>query len=182
LLGAQANDAALRDRKLSEYRILYFATHGLLPSELKCQAQPGVVLTPPTETPETAAFDGLLDASEIAGLSIPAELVVLSACNTAASGKANGGESLSGLAAAFFQAGARSLVVTHWQVPSAATSSLMSSMFNVMGASKATSIDEALASAQTRLFNNPGTAHPFFWAAFVVMGDGLTTPLAEEVL
>ncbi len=182
LLGAQANEAALRDRKLSEYRILYFATHGLLPSELKCQAQPGVVLTPPTETPRAAAFDGLFDASEIAALSIPAELVVLSACNTAASGKANGGESLSGLAAAFFQAGARSLVVTHWQVPSAATSSLMSSMFNVMGASKATSIDEALASAQTRLFNNPATAHPFFWAAFVVMGDGLTTPLAEEVL
>jgi CHAT domain-containing protein len=51
-----------------------------------------------------------------------------------------------------------------------------------MGASKATSIDEALASAQTRLFNNPATAHPFFWAAFVVMGDGLTTPLSEEVL
>jgi CHAT domain-containing protein len=181
LLGAQANEAAFRDRNLADYRILYFATHGLLPSELKCQAQPGVVLTPPKDAPKTAAFDGLLDASEISSLSIPADLVVLSACNTAGSGKANGGESLSGLAAAFFQAGARSMVVSHWQVPSAATSALMSEMFNVMGTSKATPVDEALGAAQARLFNNPATAHPFFWAAFVVMGDGLTTPLSEGV-
>lgn len=181
LFGAKANEAEFRDRKLSDYRILYFATHGLLPSELKCQAQPGVVLTPPTDAPKTAAFDGLLDASEISSLSIPADLVVLSACNTAGSGKANGGESLSGLAAAFFQAGARSMVVSHWQVPSAATSALMSEMFNVMGTSKATPVDEALGAAQARLFNNPATAHPFFWAAFVVMGDGLTTPLSEGV-
>ncbi len=180
LLGAQANEAAFRDRNLADYRILYFATHGLLPSELKCQAQPGVVLTPPAQTPKFAELDGLLDASEISSLSIPADLVVLSACNTAASGKANGGESLSGLASAFFQAGARSLVVSHWQVPSAATSALMAAMFNVMGEAKATSVDEALQAAQARLFNNPETAHPFFWAAFVVIGDGLTTPLSEE--
>lgn len=181
LFGAKANEAEFRDRKLSDYRILYFATHGLLPSELKCQAQPGVVLTPPTDAPKTAAFDGLLDASEISSLFIPADLVVLSACNTAGSGNATGGESLSGLAAAFFQAGARSMVVSHWQVPSAATSALMSEMFNVMGTSKATPVDEALGAAQARLFNNPATAHPFFWAAFVVMGDGLTTPLSEGV-
>lgn len=180
LLGAQANEAAFRERNLADYRILYFATHGLLPSELKCQAQPGVVLTPPAQTPKFAELDGLLDASEISSLTIPADLVVLSACNTAASGKANGGESLSGLASAFFQAGARSLVVSHWQVPSAATSALMSAMFNVMGEAKATSVDEALQAAQARLFNNPVTAHPFFWAAFVVIGDGLTTPLSEE--
>ncbi len=180
LLGPQANEAAFRDRNLANYRILYFATHGLLPSELKCQAQPGVVLTPPAQTPTSAELDGLLDAGEISSLSIPAELVVLSACNTAASGKANGGESLTGLAAAFFQAGARSLVVSHWQVPSAATSALMSAMFNVMGGAKTTTVDAALRAAQARLFNTPATAHPFFWAAFVVMGDGLATPLAEE--
>lgn len=180
LLGSRATEAAFRERKLSDYRILYFATHGLLPSELKCQAQPGVVLTPPTETPQSSLTDGLLDAGEISSMSIPAELVVLSACNTAASGKANGGESLSGLAAAFFQAGARSLVVSHWQVPSAATSALMSEMFNVMGTATSTSVDAALRAAQARLFNNSATAHPFFWAAFVVMGDGLAMPLAEE--
>jgi CHAT domain-containing protein len=72
------------------------------------------------------------------------------------------------------------MVVSHWQVPSAATSALMSEMFNVMGASKATTVDEALGAAQARLFNNPATAHPFFWAAFVVVGDGLTRPLSDE--
>jgi CHAT domain-containing protein len=56
----------------------------------------------------------------------------------------------------------------------------MSAMFNVMGETKATSVDEALQVAQARLFNNPATAHPFFWAAFVIIGDGLTTPLSEE--
>lgn len=180
LLGDKATESAFRGRRLADYRILYFATHGLLPSELRCQAQPGVVLTPPQVTPQTRSFDGLLDASEIAGMTIPAELVVLSACNTAASGKANGGESLSGLAASFFQAGARSLVVSHWQVPSAATSALMSEMFSIMGSSKDMPVDAALRAAQARLYKTPAYAHPFFWAAFVVMGDGQSTPLASE--
>ncbi len=104
-LGRQATEAALRARNLADYRILYFATHGLLPGELRCQAKPGVVLTPPLEPAKSRDFDGLFDAGEIASLSIPADLVVLSACNTAASGKANGGDSLSGLAASFFRAG-----------------------------------------------------------------------------
>lgn len=180
LLGKQATEAALRAHNLSDYRIIYFATHGLLPGEIRCQAQPGVVLTPPDEPAKSHAFDGLFDASEIASLSITADLVVLSACNTAASGKANGGQSLSGLAASFFRAGARSLVVSHWQVPSAATSALMSAMFNTLSNTPSMSVDAALRAAQLRLSKEPGFAHPFFWAAFVVMGDGATKPLDAE--
>lgn len=180
LLGDQASEAELRERRLADYRILYFATHGLLPGELRCQAQPGIVLTPPATPAKSHNFDGLFDASEIARLLIPADLVVLSACNTAASGKANGGDSLSGLAASFFRAGARSLLVSHWQVPSAATNALMSAVFNTLAEAPNMPIDTALRVAQLQIMKAPGASHPFFWAAFIVIGDGSTTPLQAE--
>lgn len=170
-LGSGASEAALRGEDLSRYRVLYFATHGLLPGELKCQTEPGLVLTPPAQAAATAATDGLLSASEVSALSINADLVVLSACNTAAGGKALGGESMSGLSEAFFRAGARNMLVSHWQVPSAATTALMSSLFTKMAAGAANPAD-ALRAAQLRLIADPRTAHPFFWAAFVLMGDG----------
>ena len=180
LLGGQATEPALRARNLADYRILYFATHGLLPGEIRCQSQPGIVLTPPSEPAETHFGDGLFDASEIAALPMTADLVVLSACNTAASGKADGGQSLSGLAASFFRAGAKSLLVSHWQVPSAATGALMSSMFATLSQTPSMSVDTALRTAQLGLSKAPGFAHPFFWAAFVLMGDGAIKPLDEE--
>ena len=180
LLGGQATEPTLRARNLADYRILYFATHGLLPGEIRCQSQPGIVLTPPSEPAETHFGDGLFDASEIAALPMTADLVVLSACNTAASGKADGGQSLSGLAASFFRAGAKSLLVSHWQVPSAATGALMSSMFATLSKTPNMSVDTALRTAQLGLSKAPGFAHPFFWAAFVLMGDGAIKPLDEE--
>jgi CHAT domain-containing protein len=180
LLGGQATEPTLRARNLADYRILYFATHGLLPGEIRCQSQPGIVLTPPSEPAETHFGDGLFDASEIAALPMTADLVVLSACNTAASGKADGGQSLSGLAASFFRAGAKSLLVSHWQVPSAATGALMSSMFATLSKTPNMSVDTALRTAQSGLSKTPGFAHPFFWAAFVLMGDGAIKPLDEE--
>lgn len=176
-LGQDANETELRGENLSDFRILYFATHGLLPGELRCQSEPGLVLTPPALPAASHESDGLLDSSEIAKLSINADLVVLSACNTAASGDNLGGESLSGLAASFFHAGARSLVVSHWQVPSAATRRLMSGMFGAMGAEPDMPADTALQRAQLDMIRDSATAHPFFWAAFVIMGDGATKPL-----
>lgn len=179
-LGHEANEQVLRGEPLDQFRILYFATHGLLPGELRCQSEPGLVLTPPAQPAASHEFDGLLDASEIARLSIKADLVVLSACNTAAAGDNLGGESLSGLASAFFQAGARTLVVSHWQVPSAATKRLMSTMFGAMGAQRDMTVDTALQRAQIDMIRDPATAHPFFWGAFVVMGDGATRPLQNR--
>lgn len=180
LLGERATEPELRARNLADYRILYFATHALLPGEIRCQSQPGIVLTPPSETAETHFSDGLFDASEIAALPMTADLVVLSACNTAASGKADGGQSLSSLAASFFRAGAKSLLVSHWQVPSAATGALMSSMFATLSKTPNMSVDTALRTAQLGLSKAPGFAHPFFWAAFVLLGDGAIRPLDEE--
>lgn len=172
-LGGRATESNLREQSLDDYRILYFATHGLLPGELKCQGEPGLVLTPPTLAQGSKALDGLLESSEIASLRLNADLVVLSACNTAASdGRFGGGDALSGLAEAFFHAGARNMLVTHWQVPSAATTELMSGLFTTWGANESDNVSNALREAQLGLIAQSRTAHPFFWAAFVVMGDG----------
>lgn len=173
LVGEGADEARVRAQALADYQVLYFATHGLLPGELRCQAEPGLVLTPPPASAPAAdkQNDGLLDASEIARLRLRAALVVLSACNTAGSGTEFGGESLSGLAEAFFHAGARSLVVSHWQVPSAATLNLMTAMFSRLGGGD-TEIAQALREAQRKLIADERTAHPVFWAAFSVVGDG----------
>lgn len=177
-LGGNATEENLRKQTLDDYRVLYFATHGLLPGELRCQAEPGLVLSPPPGAQQTnTALDGLLESSEIASLRLNADLVVLSACNTAASdGRFGGGDALSGLAEAFFHAGARNMLVTHWQVPSAATAELMSGLFTSLRESNGGSVGESLRKAQNSLFAKGATAHPFFWAAFVVIGDGLGLP------
>lgn len=176
--GPDATEAKLRAQPLSDYRVLYFATHGLLPGELRCQGEPGLVLTPPTLPALDRGGDGLLETSEIASLRLNADLVVLSACNTASgAGGPGGGAALSGLAEAFFHAGARNMVVSHWQVPSAATTELMTVLFKGWSSGKGDqTVGDALRQSQLALTGNPKTAHPFFWAAFVAVGDGLGRP------
>lgn len=181
-LGKNATEANLRNQALDDFRVLYFATHGLLPGELRCQAEPGLVLTPPSVSQNNTSFDGLLESSEIASLRLNADLVVLSACNTAASdGRFGGGEALSGLAEAFFHAGARNMLVTHWQVPSAATSELMQGLFTTLRTSNGGSVGNSLRQAQLSLIAKGATAHPFFWAAFVVIGDGMGLPVSAAM-
>ncbi|MGH7124935.1 MAG: CHAT domain-containing protein, partial [Stellaceae bacterium] len=172
LLGTAASEANLRRQALGAYNVLYFATHGLLPGELRCESEPGLALSPPAGTATSTTEDGLLDASEIASLQLNAELVVLSACNTAAGGGRFGGEALSGLAEAFFYAGARTLVASHWQVPSLATVRLMTGLFDHAGAQLSGGISESLRQAQLALAGEAATAHPYYWAAFTVIGDG----------
>jgi CHAT domain-containing protein len=112
-LGLGATVTAVKQAKLDHYRIVYFATHGLVAGDIdrfaKSKAEPALVLSIP-DTP-TDFDDGLLSASEIAQLKMDADWVVLSACNTAAENKP-GAEALSGLARAFFYAGAKSLIVS----------------------------------------------------------------------
>ena len=111
-----ATEPNVRTMDLSRYRIVAFATHGALAGEVKGSSEPGLILTPP----EVASThdDGFLALSEIADLKLDADLVILSACNTAAGDDRPRAESLSGLARAFIGAGARSLFVTHWAIPS----------------------------------------------------------------
>ena len=172
LLGGQAKEEALRGLGLDQYRVLYFATHALLPGELRCQSEPALVLTPPQQTAKGRPSDGLLQASEIANLRINADMVVLSACNTAGGNRGSGGEALSGLAESFFYSGARSLVVSHWQVPSEPTSRLMKDFFGRLSAEGSPSSAQALREAQLAMSASPKSAHPFYWGAFVIVGDG----------
>lgn len=183
-IGPEATEYTFRQQQLSDFRVLYFATHGLLPGELHCQAEPGLVLTPPQLPATVKENDGLLESSEIASLRLNADLVVLSACNTAGPGGGpGGGEALSGLAEAFFHAGAHNMVVSHWQVPSAATTELMSGMFKAwFSGTTGENIGDALRQSQLALIANPRTAHPFFWAAFVAVGDGRGQPSGSTVI
>ena len=176
LLGPAATETAFRREPLDQFRVLYFATHGLLPGELSCQTQPALALSPPPVPATSKSADGLLDASEIAGLRLNADLVVLSACNTAESGTKFGGEALSGVAQAFFFAGARTLVASHWEVPSVPTVALMVGLFQRLGTGGGTA--EALRQSQLALITRPATANPFYWAAFTVLGDGDSGALA----
>jgi CHAT domain-containing protein len=119
LLGSFASEAELRqlsaDGKLARYRIVHFATHGLVAGDVeeiaRQRGEPALVLTPP-DRPRNAEDDGLLTASEISQLRFNADWDVLSACNTAAS-DGIGAEALSGLARSFFYAGSRALLVSH---------------------------------------------------------------------
>jgi CHAT domain-containing protein len=172
LLGASANKPAVLSARLEQYQILYFATHGMLPGELHCQAEPGLVLSPPSAPPANLASDGLLRASEIASLKLDADLVVLSACNTAASGgTVLGGGALEGLADSFFAAGARAVLASHWEVPSTATQKLMTGVFAHYASDPSHDLAQALREAQLALIAKPATANPFDWAAFTLIGD-----------
>ena len=171
VLGTAATKPKVMSTDLSQYRVLAFATHGLLPGELRCQAEPALVLTPPATL--TPADNGLLDASDIAQLRLDADWVVLSACNTAGPDGALGGESLSGLARAFFYAGARTLLVSHWAVASRPTVALTTGLLAQVAQNPTLARAEALRRSQLTLAYTPETAHPAFWAPFVLVGDGV---------
>lgn len=159
---------------LGDFRVVSFATHGLVAGELKGLPEPALVLTPPAEGTEDD--DGLLMASEIGQLDLSADWVVLSACNTAAGGEP-GAEGLSGLAKAFFYAGSRGLLVSHWPVASASTVDLITGMFAEAAAHPEIGRAEALRRSMLKLMDDPGRpefAHPAFWAPFVVVGEGGT--------
>jgi CHAT domain-containing protein len=169
LLGGQASEPNVRAQALDQYRVIYFATHGLLPGELHCASEPGLALTPPAVATSTGN-DGFLSASEIAGLRLDADLVVLSACNTAEEPNRFGGGALEGLADSFFAAGARAVLATHWEVPSQATTQLMIGVFS----HHQQGLAQALRQSQLDLIAQGATAHPFDWAAFTIIGDGST--------
>ncbi len=175
--GADATEANVKSSDLSPYKVVYFATHGLLADDLKTIGEPALVLTPP-ETP-SAVDDGLLTASEISeNLKLNADWVVLAACNTAGGAKP-GAESLSGLAKAFFHAGARALLVSHWRVDSDAAAKLTTSTFGFQAKDKAVGRAEALRQAMLAQIDKAPAApaelwdaYPAFWAPFTVVGEG----------
>jgi CHAT domain-containing protein len=175
MLGDRATEASIKTLngagKLSKYRAIHFATHGTIAGEIEGTSEPGLILTPPKGQSELD--DGYLSASEIAALKLDADWVILSACNTAAGG-AQGAEALSGLARAFFYAGARALLVSHWSVDSAATVKLITSAIGAITRDAKVGRAEALRRAMITIIDHGEAreAHPAYWAPFVVVGEG----------
>ncbi len=176
LVGKDYTLAAIEHAALANYRVLHFASHALLPSELRCEDQAAIV----TSAPQNAASAGgvLLTANQIATLKLDADVVILSACNSGGPGGATGGESLSGLARAFFFAGARSLLVTHWSVNDQAAAFIVVDTLRRLRGADAVSLAEALRQSQLTLMAGSGgiAAHPFYWAPFALIGAGQDKP------
>ena len=156
---------------LSGTRVLAFATHGLVAGELKRFAEPGLVMTPPKTI--KGYDDGVLTASEIAQLKLYPGLVILSACNTAAGDGSDGAEGLSGLARAFFYAGTKTLLVSHWSVPSESAKRLTTGMFQILKENPSIGQSEALRRSMMKLAANDNFSHPAYWAPFALVGEGM---------
>lgn len=175
--GRFSDTAVMQRTDLDQYRILHFATHGLVTAPRpECPARPALLTSF-----GDARSDGLLSFREIYDLKLDADLVILSACDTA--GKATvaatreagvtsgGGSALDGLVRSFIGAGGRSVVASHWPAPDdfGATGRLISGLFD---AKPGTPVAEALRLAQVQLQDAPETSHPYYWSGFAIIGDG----------
>jgi len=179
-LGKDANEKNVKATDLSGFKVLAFATHGLVPGELNGLTQPALALSAPAVS--GAEGDGLLTMEEILSLKLDADWVVLSACNTGA-GSGAGAEAASGLGRAFFYAGTRALLVTNWSVHSQSARELVTDLFKRQAADKQLARGEALRQAMMAMVDGQGYtetsgksefayAHPLFWAPYTIIGDG----------
>jgi CHAT domain-containing protein len=169
-LGAAASVTNVMTASLQNYRVLDFATHGLIAGQVDGLSEPALVLSVPDRP--TAEDDGLLTASRVARLNLDADWAVLSACNTAA-GDSPGAEGLSGLARAFFYAGARALLVSHWPLESEAAVKLTTGAFSQLAKEPSIGRAEALRRSMRALIEDPlstRNADPSVWAPFVLVG------------
>jgi CHAT domain-containing protein len=178
ITGEAFTDTAIdNESDLNEYRIIHFATHGVVTATRpKCPAQPALLTSFGKD-----GSDGLLTFREIFDLNLDADLVILSACDTAgeatalatqSAGLGTGGDvALDGLVRAFVGAGGRLVVASHWPVPDDfdATQRLMTGLFSAPpGTPTVTSLRES----EQKLMDDPNTSHPFYWSAFAAVGDG----------
>lgn len=193
--GAAFNDAAIqRDSakgKLARYQVLHFATHGIpaepVPGHCDTPLPPSLItsLQPPTgDTPSPS--NGLLSYVDVARLVLDANLVVLSACETASSvdtqagrlaGQEDSAPTLDGLVRAFIVAQARAVMATYWRVPAKMGTQDLITTFYQRG--RNAGMGQALRQAQLSVLSNPSTSHPYYWAAFFLVGDGAKTMLTR---
>lgn len=178
MTGDSFTDTGLEERSdLNQYRIIHFATHGVVTSRApKCAAQPALLTSF-----GGPGSDGLLTFREIFDLHLDADLVILSACDTAGkatavatqqAGLATGGDvALDGLVRAFVGAGGRLVIASHWPVPDDydATQRLITGLFS---APPGTPTVTAMRMAERQLMDDANTSHPFYWSAFAAVGDG----------
>jgi CHAT domain-containing protein len=174
----QFTDTGIEARSdLDQYRILHFATHGVVTARAaKCAAQPALLTSFGGN-----GSDGLLTFKEIFDLHLDADVVILSACDTAGkasaaatqqAGLGTGGDvALDGLVRAFVGAGGRLVIASHWPVPDDynATQRLITGLFS---APPGTPTVTALRMSERQLMDDANTSHPFYWSAFAAVGDG----------
>jgi CHAT domain-containing protein len=176
--GKDANPVKVKSTDMRGRRIVAFATHGLVAGDLPGLDQPALALTPMKDKDLNS---GLLKLDDILKLSLNADLVVLSACNTAAA-DGEGSEAVSGLGRGFFYAGAKSVLATHWPVETVSARQLVTHLFeryaqdNTMTRAKALQramlevLDKEVAlDASGKALN--AYAHPAFWAPYALYGD-----------
>lgn len=178
LTGGAFTDTAVKNRgDLSDYRIIHFATHGLVTAPRpSCPARPALVTSFGGQD-----SDGLLTFQEIFDLKLDADLVILSACDTAGAATvaatreagvaSGGGNALDGLVRSFIGAGGRSVIASHWPAPDDydATKRLIGGLF---AARHGESIADALWASERQLMDDRQTSHPYYWAGFAIVGDG----------
>ena len=170
LTGPAAREGVVKDES-NRYRIIHLATHGIFNN-----ANPMYSHVMLSQTPGKNDEDGLLEAWEMMNLKLKADLVVLSACETAR-GRVSNGEGVIGLTWALFVAGCPTTIVSQWKVESSSTSDLMVEFHKRYktrfdNRQPAMTTAEALRQASLKLMKTKEYRHPFFWGGFVVIGDG----------
>ena len=167
-LGENFTDASfLESPDVGDADVILLATHGVLGLS-SCFGEPALL------TSLGPTGDGLLEASKVLDRKLKARLVILSACDTAGGGQSDvgeGGEALSGLARGFLYAGASGVLATEWKVDSASAASEVQDLLK-HASQNGEPLSLAMAAAQKTLYTQPETAHPFYWAAFILVGDG----------
>ena len=164
LLSVMANETELKKVKLDNYRYIHFATHADLPGEVQGIYEPFILLG---QVENKEGDDGFLTLSEVLGLQLNADMVVLSACLTGR-GKVMEGEGVINFARAFQHAGAQSVVVSLWEVASNEAVEYMKTFYGYLKAGKGRA--EALGLARKEI--KAKYPNPFFWAVFILHGEG----------
>jgi len=182
LTGAAFSDTAVMERTdLNKFQVLHFATHGLTEGQWGCRQSPPALVT----SIGGEGSDGILSFGEIAKLRLDANLVVLSACDTAsgvsnaearAAGQEESGATLEGLVRAFLAANTRAVLTTYWPISDEGESEAL--IENFYRAGRTAPIAAALKTAQTEMMVVPKSSHPIFWGAFFVVGDASKTMLS----
>jgi CHAT domain-containing protein len=172
-LGPDAEEKRFQGDSLRGYGVVALATHGFMAHEVKNVPEAALMLALVPDAKDR--FDGLLTASEIAALTLDADVVVLSACNTAAADGRPHAESFTGLTQAFFTAGAGTLIASHWPVMSGAAVQLSVATIEASSRDRlplAVSLQQAMQNARRRGAGSAIESHPSYWGPFVVVGDG----------
>lgn len=161
LFGDEATETHLKRTALVRYRILHLATHGVANNDLANVREPALLLARDAEN------DGVLRASEVTNLSLGASIVVLAACKTGL-GEDLGGEGVMSIARAFQHGGARTVVMSLWNVPSEVTETLFATFYRELQSGKG--VAESLRAARQDVRRRH--PEPFYWGAFTIVGEG----------